>query len=159
MIDFIAKLWVRFLTARFRLALLVLAALGMPRDGVEKRMRMRGELETRRKLLQDSIAMFDSIKPVKVEIRVIDEPTCYVYFILNKRRSVVKVGRSSNPYKRLRALQTSNADPLMLLCAIEGPPQLEKTLHGIFDSYRLSGEWFRYDGELKEYVELQLTGN
>lgn len=143
--------------ARFRLALFILGLLGMPFDEVEKRMRIQGDLERRRELLRDNIGRFDAIRESRGLAPIVERiADGYVYFILNKRRGVVKIGNSKRPQNRVVDLQVSSADPLILLGAIEGTKELEKRLHGIFSQYWVSGEWFRYESDVKQYISAQL---
>jgi len=74
-----------------------------------------------------------------------------IYFIL--AGEFVKIGIAKNPKKRLRDLQTANPVKLNLLYTIPGDETLEKTLHLIFDEYRESGEWFRYEYGLKSFID------
>jgi hypothetical protein len=52
----------------------------------------------------------------------------------------VKIGRSLNPEKRLRAIKNGNPDILKLLGIINDDREIE--LHQRFAEYRTSGEWF-----------------
>ena len=62
----------------------------------------------------------------------------------------IKIGRSTNPKARLRALQTSNPIKLKLLCVIPvensgKAASLEKKLHKECREYHVIGEWFKLD--------------
>lgn len=65
-----------------------------------------------------------------------------VYFIKDEATGFVKIGYSNNPQKRLKSLQTSSANKLTLIEAIEGNKKLEETLHTTFAEHRVRGEWF-----------------
>lgn len=77
----------------------------------------------------------------------------YVYFVL-LGDDKVKIGRSNNPESRFKSLQTANPLPLSLIKVIETPNSVvsEKELHERFDHLRVLGEWFRYEGKLKEFL-------
>lgn len=68
-----------------------------------------------------------------------------VYFIADTIKDVVKIGFSKDPRKRLRQLQTSNSNTLVLLGYIDGDRDMETHLHILFEKYKLSGEWFSLD--------------
>jgi hypothetical protein len=67
----------------------------------------------------------------------------YIYFI--KRHSapcVYKIGFSQEPERRIRELQTANAERLELLGVIPGSWGLERTILSTLKLYRANGEWF-----------------
>lgn len=68
-----------------------------------------------------------------------------VYFIADPIKNVVKIGFSKNPKRRLKQLQTSNSNMLILLGYLNGNKETEKFYHKLFGKYRLSGEWFHLD--------------
>ena len=74
----------------------------------------------------------------------------FVYFIRNG--SYIKIGISENPQARLDALQTSSPLKLELLDYIPGGRKLENKLHKKFKHLRESGEWFRAEQDLVEYI-------
>lgn len=74
-----------------------------------------------------------------------------IYFIVCG--DLVKIGRASNVRARLASLQTGNPMPMMLLGEIHGDKTVEFDLHQLFYSFRVRGEWFRYDGELRAFIE------
>jgi hypothetical protein len=142
---------------RVNAILWLLQVLGMPRDGAERRLRLQGELEKNRQVLSDTIALLDEMTPKEKRVPTQEPAEGYVYFILNKKRNAVKIGYSANPAKRLAALQTSNSDKLVFLGAIVGDVSLERTLHEAFRNSRLSGEWFRYEDDVKAYISRYTT--
>lgn len=75
-----------------------------------------------------------------------------VYFILDGTGRI-KVGYSSNPIARLKALQTAHGSQLTLLGHIAGSVQRERTLHELLADRRLVGEWFSADEELLSFVQ------
>jgi len=84
----------------------------------------------------------------------------FIYFILNGKTNEVKIGRSCNPNRRLQELNSYyryvlGNKPLQLLSIIETSEQrkLERKLHIKFNEFNVSGEWFEYSRELKNYIE------
>lgn len=76
-----------------------------------------------------------------------------IYFCRAASGGPVKIGYAGDAEKRLRALQTSHHSELTLLNAIEGSHADEQALHKRFAKYRLKGEWFKYTGPVKRYIE------
>ena len=75
-----------------------------------------------------------------------------------------KVGKSNNPHKRLKELQTGNPLPIKLIGIIECVTQtdtfrLEKSIHGRLADRSAVGEWFvMTDIEVEKlWLELQPT--
>lgn len=73
-----------------------------------------------------------------------------VYFIKCGKR--VKIGHAMDPRSRLRDLQVGNPEKLELLMVIEGGRRTECEIHKRFAEQRLAGEWFRIEGDLREYM-------
>jgi hypothetical protein len=65
-----------------------------------------------------------------------------VYFVIDENMKRLKVGTSVNPKKRLRSIQTGNADRLVIYGTVQGDRHFEKQLHNEFAQHRLNGEWF-----------------
>jgi hypothetical protein len=81
----------------------------------------------------------------------------FVYFIFNEESNAIKIGHAKDISKRLKALQTSSPAPLKLLKSIhlEGvktAKEREKALHQQFSELHLSGEWFRAEPALMDYI-------
>jgi|GEM_PF-3493394 len=74
-----------------------------------------------------------------------------IYFISSGE--FIKIGIANNPKQRLRDLQTASPVKLKIIYTIPGTENLEKILHEIFNEYRECGEWFRYEGGLKSFVD------
>ena len=74
----------------------------------------------------------------------------YVYLITDERCNVCKIGFSKNPESRLKEIQTSYPFKLKLECYVAGTIEDEGKLHRTFKSYRLMGEWFEYNHEIKK---------
>lgn len=75
-----------------------------------------------------------------------------VYFVIDENMKRLKVGTSVNPAKRLRSIQTGNADKLVIYGTVQGDRHFEKQLHGEFAEHRLNGEWFVFS-ECKPRVD------
>jgi hypothetical protein len=69
-----------------------------------------------------------------------------VYFL--RAGDAIKIGRTKNLARRLRALATGSAAPLELLAAVPGGRDLEAQLHRRWRHLHLRGEWFRADDAL-----------
>lgn len=81
----------------------------------------------------------------------------FVYFALNQDSNAIKVGRTRNLEKRMRTLQISSPARLHLIKFIQidsynEAEALEKSLHQQVSALKLSGEWFKFEGELFEYI-------
>ena len=80
-----------------------------------------------------------------------------VYFITNKKETVVKIGFSANPKQRLRSLQHSNYDPLKIYKLFNGDFVHEKFLHDTFSKYKIRGEFFTFSDEIKNFLNTNDT--
>lgn len=69
----------------------------------------------------------------------------FLYFIQAKGSGRIKIGRSKNPQRRLKTLQTGNASQLKMVANLDGLGWREKDLHNTLKKWRLKGEWFEYD--------------
>lgn len=74
----------------------------------------------------------------------------FVYVIGNE--SVVKIGTSANPWRRLQDIRVMSALPVDLIVKFPGGFGTEKWLHGRFDDYHYHGEWFRRFGRLDSWI-------
>lgn len=77
-----------------------------------------------------------------------------IYFIKSTRSNVVKIGVANDVHARLLSLQTANAARLVLIAEMPGDERYERMLHQAFAEYRIRGEWFRLDGELRSFISL-----
>jgi len=76
-----------------------------------------------------------------------------VYFVLSVMARAVKIGKSVNPLNRLQVLQVGHPGELRMLAMQDGDERLERSLHIRFVKYRITGEWFRYEGEVRSYID------
>ena len=86
----------------------------------------------------------------------IKHETTFVYLMLDKNTGYHKIGRSINPNKRERTLQ-SEKPTITLFYHCEVPVKIETILHEKYKDYRVRGEWFDLDeeqiNEIVEYLE------
>lgn len=80
-----------------------------------------------------------------------------VYLINERGTDRYKIGVSSDPNRRLVGMQTSNAGILDLIQTWPGGIAEEQSAHKEFASYRLTGEWFEFDGGVLPHVLMFLT--
>lgn len=102
------------------------------------------------------------ITPGNRTIFLAGEPTfkssAFVYFVLNVDSNAIKIGMAKDIDKRLKSLQTSSPAKLQLLKAIQvagikEAAELESKLHRNFAHLRITGEWFKAEKELFDYLE------
>jgi hypothetical protein len=74
-----------------------------------------------------------------------------LYFIQQGDNGPIKIGVSTNPYQRLRALQVGSPQKLHLLKVIEAE---EIEVHKTFQHLRLHGEWFRPKEDLLQFIQM-----
>lgn len=81
----------------------------------------------------------------------------FVYFILNQGSNAIKIGRARNVDRRMKSLQTSSPAKLELIksISVQGryeAQDLELSLHKQFSELRITGEWFRAESSLMDYI-------
>ncbi|MEN6538746.1 MAG: GIY-YIG nuclease family protein, partial [Mizugakiibacter sp.] len=64
----------------------------------------------------------------------------------------VKIGYTRNLAQRLHSLRTANPRPIALIVSFPGTRSDEKRLHQKFGDLRFSGEWFRLQKPIKEWL-------
>ena len=74
-----------------------------------------------------------------------------IYFV--KANDRIKIGYSSNPTSRINQLQTSSPYDLEVLLIIDGDREKERILHKEFKDCRKKGEWFEFEGTVKDYID------
>ncbi len=77
-----------------------------------------------------------------------------IYFITDGEN--VKIGKADNPEHRLQALQTGHPRKLHLIYAMEGDLAEERILHKRFALLNVDREWFKYDDEIKNFINLSI---
>lgn len=78
--------------------------------------------------------------------------TGYVYIIGNETGEYVKIGWSTTIRQRFTTLQSYIPTPLKVYALIPAVPALERGLHDRFAEHRATGEWFRLEGDLAEWI-------
>lgn len=67
-----------------------------------------------------------------------------------------KIGRTNNPYRRLKTFQTAQPKPIEVVgvLAVKNDEKAEKIIHEKFANIRVrdNGEWFYAKNDLKRYV-------
>lgn len=73
-------------------------------------------------------------------------PRQYIYFLFNRSRNLVKVGKSLDTQRRFRELTHNQFDELELLAevAVENSRVIEKAIHRKYAKFRVVGEWFKH---------------
>ena len=85
-----------------------------------------------------------------------------IYYIYNYNDDAVKIGYAKserNLWLRYEGFQVGSATPLIMLKYEEGTQQDEYNKHKQFANLRIRGEWFFYDGALKDYIDSDLDVN
>ena len=82
----------------------------------------------------------------------------FLYFIRQGTTGLVKIGHSHDPDARLRELQTSNGESLVLLGSRPGTRADEAELHEVYADLRVRGEWFTETPELAQEWGLTAEG-
>lgn len=72
-----------------------------------------------------------------------------VYFVQCGKDGPVKIGFSGDGWGRIKDLSTAMPYRAGKISIVVGGRQLERRLHQRFKRYRLNGEWFKPEGELK----------
>jgi hypothetical protein len=84
------------------------------------------------------------------------EEKCHSIYYIQWEHSphLVKIGYSSTPQSRIASFLTGSTGQLTVLrLEIVASAGEERQRHSQFQQYRHSGEWFRYEGALKQYIQ------
>lgn len=67
----------------------------------------------------------------------------------------IKIGKSVNPHRRLKQLQTGSNEKLFLIATYDIPDYMEKRLHHLLRRFksRLKSEWFHFPDQ-KQMLDL-----
>lgn len=85
--------------------------------------------------------------------KIADTPGPKVYFLRAGESGAVKIGFATDLRSRIRGIETGNHEELHIIAAMNGTAADEKALHKKFAAYRIRGEWFKYAGDLKRFIE------
>jgi Meiotically up-regulated gene 113 len=91
---------------------------------------------------------------INLDASITGEPQSFVYFI--RCNEFVKIGTSFDPWRRMTDMVSGNPYEMQLVLVIHGTSTEERDLHRKFKSCHHQLEWFRYDGELKDWIEDRL---
>lgn len=80
----------------------------------------------------------------------------FVYLIKNLTTGNLKIGFSSNPSRRFRALQQATDCDLQLLAFIDGSELIEQQLLHHYSQYQVRGEWFKPIPQIYEAFGLEI---
>lgn len=86
----------------------------------------------------------------KLDIEEMNSDKPYVYFILDAKDGKVKIGKSNDPEKRLKTLQTGHYNKLELIRKTKRYE--ESAVHKRFAHYKGMNEWFEYSEEIKHFI-------
>lgn len=75
-----------------------------------------------------------------------------IYFIRDKLTGLVKIGYSTEPWRRLNKIQADCPGELEMIALVAGTLATEQALHEAFRGSRFRGEWFTFDGVVEAYV-------
>jgi len=70
---------------------------------------------------------------------------------LFKSGEYLKIGRSTDVYKRLRMVRTMNPIPVELLAVVDN--DIERELHKLFAPHRVNGEWFFFRQQIVDVFQ------
>ncbi len=82
-----------------------------------------------------------------------------VYFVQRADNRRIKIGYTTKPLGRIKALQQGTDGDVAFLLVFRGDRAMEKELHYIFREYQVRGEWFEYGEKVKEFVMRQKRSN
>lgn len=77
-----------------------------------------------------------------------------IYFAQASAGSPIKIGFTAmnNPRKRLKSLQTAQAERLVILGQCEGDYDTEAQIHRQLAAHRLEGEWFKPHADVLSFI-------
>ena len=88
----------------------------------------------------------------------IDRKGGCVYFLYAPNNKAVKIGKTTNLKRRLKSFKTALPNAKLLgFMESQAPYELESDLHRKFAEYHVRGEWFFYQGKLKEYIKKRVN--
>jgi hypothetical protein len=76
----------------------------------------------------------------------------WIYFI-QASDYTCKIGRASDPFRRLAELQCAHHTRLRIVAILAAAPSIEKQIHVRFHKQRKEGEWFGMSAELRGLIE------
>lgn len=82
----------------------------------------------------------------------IPEPGREIVYVVGYGR-YVKIGRTKGLRERIKKMQTSAPEKIVVYAVFDGGADLERALHERFEDYRLNGEWFSRDLGLFDWIQ------
>lgn len=76
-----------------------------------------------------------------------------IYFIQESGSGAIKIGWSNSTEARKNALQIGTPHSLTILGEVPGEHSVESKIHKKFDHLRISGEWFKPEKELLDFID------
>src|SRR5690606_30010785 len=76
----------------------------------------------------------------------------YIYFIGPEEGDRVKIGFSKNPWARIKDFQTGTTEQLHVVATVSTTENSAVHIHKLFEELRISGEWYRREGELTQVI-------
>lgn len=76
----------------------------------------------------------------------------WVYFILDTRTQLIKIGWAYDVPERLNQLQTGSGGKLVLMGVVPGGESVESSYHHAWRGAHVRGEWFTADSRLVRYI-------
>lgn len=76
----------------------------------------------------------------------------HLYVIQDRMTGHLKVGKSSDPQRRIRRLQTGCPGKLVIVSGVVGGGFLEPVIHQAFSAYSVRGEWYKEDSPVSRLV-------
>lgn len=77
----------------------------------------------------------------------------YVYFAMHPDGDRIKIGLSARVRERMGSLRRKLGVELEVLLEVESDSYFEVFLHEKFRHLSIGGEWFKYDDDLRAYIE------
>jgi hypothetical protein len=95
-------------------------------------------------LINNPIMTAEKLFSLVADIDLDDVEDMFIYAIRDVVKGDVKLGISKNPLKRLKQLQTANANVLEIAAIAPAPNRFadERRLHQKAAQYHIRGEWF-----------------
>lgn len=75
-----------------------------------------------------------------------------IYFFYDESTTRIKIGTSENHLNRMRHLNVEHNKDLILLGVMDGDYQSESIIHNIFIDLRVTGEWFKDNDTIRDFV-------
>lgn len=86
--------------------------------------------------------------------RLLDERPYFVYILIDEKQESMKIGESCFPNQRKTSLEKEYKQKLDFLCVFRTNSNdfLEEAFHRYFSEYRIKGEWFEFNDEMRDDI-------